>query len=682
MQLDATGGITVGASNLQTAATGNAQSGSTTPTVTVNLRQQAQELASQPGLGYLAPLTERSDVSWQQVQLASQHWNYSEAGLSGAGAAIIAIAVAVCTAGTGAALVGLAATSAGGAMASAAFTSLVTQASISLADNGGNIGETLKDLGRRSSVRALATSIATAGLTTVSLDGGQSLNQMAGLSNLGDTGRSLATGSVSSTTLEGIAGRAVVNAGVSTALQGTSFRQGFINGAVADVSAIGANAIGSTWGGTGTDPNAVFQTVAHGALGCAEAGLTGGNCGAGAAGAATESILGNLVTLPATAQGTVSRTDATLYATSAAILGAVAGQAAGGDALSGANTAINSAVNNRLLHPDEQKTLSQLQQGQSPQEQFRLAAAACALTHCADGIPANNPEKATLQALQTAGQNDPAEQALLTKNGQFGYSLQNAVSDWASRDQVVVRGLGAFQGVGGTIGAVTGAGIMAAGCETGVACVAGFALTATSADYAQAGYRQMASGTYTSTLGLQALTDLGLSPTTAAWTYAGFGLVAGVGAASVLTAADGVGASSEIATSSGLSRSAIVSNDTAQAFLVKNGMSVGLATDFIASFDGPITARIVSPGENFVRYTDVADSQGNFLTKTIFPDPTTAVNDLYLGPYGNNASLMQPVTATGRSIILEGGIANGAPGVQQSLIVNRGAFQFGTGLGY
>ena len=103
---------------------------------------------------------------------------------------------------------------------------------------------------------------------------------------------------------------------------------------VADVSAIG-----STWGGTGTDPNAALQTLAHGALGCAEAGLTGGNCGAGAAGAATESILSNLVFLPATAQGTVSRTDATLYATSAALLGAAAGQAAGGDALSGANTA-------------------------------------------------------------------------------------------------------------------------------------------------------------------------------------------------------------------------------------------------------------------------------------------------------------------------------------------------------
>ena len=546
VQLHATGGITVGATNLPTAATGNAQDGGTTPTVTVNLKQQAEELASQPGLGYLAPLTERSDVSWQQVQLASQHWNYHESGLSGAGAAIIAIAVAVCTAGAGAALVGLAATSAGGAMASAAFTSLVTQASISLADNGGNIGETLKDLGSRSSVRALATSIATAGLTTVSLGGGQSLNQMAGLSNLGDTGRSLASGSVSSTTLEGIAGRAVVNAGVSTALQGTSFRQGLINGAVADVSAIGANAIGSTWGGTGTDPNAVLQTLAHGALGCAEAGLTGGNCGAGAAGAATESILGNLVTLPSTAQGTVSRTDATVYATSAAILGAVAGQAADGYALSGANTAINSAVNNRLLHPDEQKTLAQMKKGQSPQEQYRLSAAACADVHCAAGLPANTPHIATLEALQATGQNYPLERAQLRETHLFGYSSWNAITDAASRYEALTRVTGAIQAAGGLVGYTAGGGMMAAGCETGLACVAGFALATTSADYAQAGYRTMVSGTYTPTLGQQVLTDLGLSPTTAAWTYAAIGAGAsiGAGAASAVTAADGVGAAS------------------------------------------------------------------------------------------------------------------------------------------
>ncbi|MEI7038076.1 hypothetical protein [Fulvimonas yonginensis] len=107
-----------------------------------------------------------------------------------------------------------------------------------------------------------------------------------------------------------------------------------------------------------------------------------------------------------------------------------------------------------------------------------------------------------------------------------------------------------------------------------------------------------------------------------------------------------------------------------------------LAADFTASFDGPITARLVRPGEDFLRYTDVADSKGSFLTKTQFANPADAVEGLYLGPYGNGATLMQPVTSTGRSIVLEGGVANGAPGVQQTVIVNRGAFQIGSGTGY
>jgi hypothetical protein len=55
---------------------------------------------------------------------------------------------------------------------------------------------------------------------------------------------------------------------------------------------------------------------------------------------------------------------------------------------------------------------------------------------------------------------------------------------------------------------------------------------------------------------------------------------------------------------------------------------------------------------------------------------------LNLAPWGNNASLVQQVTATGRSIVLEGGVANGTTGVKQTILVNKSAFNFGTGTGY
>jgi hypothetical protein len=176
------------------------------------------------------------------------------------------------------------------------------------------------------------------------------------------------------TTAEGIAGRAVVNAGVSSALQGTDFQQGLVGSVVADTAALGANAIGSTYGPTGTDPNAGLQTLSHATLGCAQGALTGGNCASGAAGAAAESVLGHVVSLPADASGAISRTDATLYATGAAALGAVAGQATGGNAQSGADTAINAAANNYLTHNQIVQKQQDLAQALTPEQKAAVNA--------------------------------------------------------------------------------------------------------------------------------------------------------------------------------------------------------------------------------------------------------------------------------------------------------------------
>ena len=375
VQLQATGGITVGASSLSPAGgtSNGTASGSGVPTITIDLKQQAQQLASQPGLGYLGPLSQRNDVAWQQVQLASQSWNYSHSGLTGVGAAIVAVAVACATGGMGAGLAGATAGTSTAAMANAAFTTLVTQASTALMANGGNLGAALRTLGSSASVKSLVASIATAGLENVQLAGGQSLNGMSGLSNLGQTGRSVFSGGVSDTTLEGITGRAVVSAGVNSAVLGQSFGQGLVDSVVADASAIGANGIGGTWGTTGTDPNAAAQALAHGVLGCAEAGLAGGHCAAGAAGAAAESVLGDVVTaaggLPTDANGQVTTGAAAAYETGAAALGALAGQAAGGDAQSGLNTAVNSAANNYVYHasilPGTKSEAQQLQDAQA-----------------------------------------------------------------------------------------------------------------------------------------------------------------------------------------------------------------------------------------------------------------------------------------------------------------------------
>ncbi|MDC5642982.1 DUF637 domain-containing protein [Acinetobacter baumannii] len=134
------------------------------------LRDAILELSKQPGNEYLKEFVNRKDIDWQMVLLTQKDWDYKSQGLTGAGAAIIAIVVTMVTAGAGAAVVGAlggsAATLGGSAIAmtQAALTSLATQASVSLINNGGNIGKTLKELGSTDSVKNLAASVVTAGL--------------------------------------------------------------------------------------------------------------------------------------------------------------------------------------------------------------------------------------------------------------------------------------------------------------------------------------------------------------------------------------------------------------------------------------------------------------------------------------------------------------------------------------
>ena len=114
--------------------------------------------------------------------------------------------------------------------------------------------------------------------------------------------------------------------------------------------------------------------------------------------------------------------------------------------------------------------------------------------------------------------------------------------------------------------------------------------------------------------------------------------------------------------------------------MLKNDFPADRADDFLSSIDGPITARLVRPGEDFGRYSGRAEGPGSFLTKSTFDTPEQAVDALFLRPYGNPATFRQPVVSTNRSIMLEGLIKNGAPpGTKQAIVVDRNAFEFGQG---
>jgi filamentous hemagglutinin len=160
---------------------------------------------------------------------------------------------------------------------------------------------------------------------------------------------------------------------------------------VGDVAALGAQSIGTQWG---NGKNPVIQTAAHAALGGTAAWLTGNDPAAGALGGLTEALLSNVV--PSTSGlnkqwGNVAvRFGDALYTGGAALISGVIAEAMGRDGGVAANAAQNAAVNNRLLHPDQLKTLDELEKkGVGTAEE--LTAVLCVLQNCdIDGLSGIN----------------------------------------------------------------------------------------------------------------------------------------------------------------------------------------------------------------------------------------------------------------------------------------------------
>lgn len=177
---------------------------------------------------------------------------------------------------------------------------------------------------------------------------------------------------------------------------------------------------------------------------------------------------------------------------------------------------------NRQLHPSEEQKLKELQKGKTAEEQYRLAAAECALVHCADNVPDSDPNRAVLQKMQTDGQGYTKEQNLRKQAGAFdGYGRLEALNDGLDRYQVSNRAEGAVQGVMGSVAAGV---VLGGSCATVVACLAGAAVAGTCLDYSKAGFTQLLNGDVSLTYGEQALQSLGLSPQVAAIAYAGLSI--------------------------------------------------------------------------------------------------------------------------------------------------------------
>ncbi|HEY9961821.1 S-layer family protein [Neisseria meningitidis] len=294
-----------------------------------NLKTEIEKLAKQPEYAYLKQLQTVKDVNWNQVQLAYDKWDYKQEGLTGAGAAIIALAVAAVTGGVGAGLIGAAQGTASAAVADAAFTALVSQASISLINNKGNIGNTLKELGRSRTVKNLVVAAATAGVADKI--GASALNNISDKQWVNDLTVNLAnagSAALINTTVNGGSLKDNLEANILAALVNTAHGE-----AASKIKQL--------------DHHYITHKIAHAIAGCAAAAANKGKCQDGAIGAAVGEILGETL-LDGRDPGSLNVKDrAKIIAKAKLAAGAVAALSKG-DVSTAANAAAVAVENNSL----------------------------------------------------------------------------------------------------------------------------------------------------------------------------------------------------------------------------------------------------------------------------------------------------------------------------------------------
>ena len=296
-----------------------------------DFKSQIATLSAQPGMGYLNDLTARKDVNWQPVKLAHEQWSYQQSGLTKAGAALVAVAVAWASGGTGAGLVGAANGSMTAAMANAAFTSLAAQASISLINNKGDIGQTLKELGNSQTVKATLAAILTAGVldklgttaTMKTLAGQTGFSEKLTYNLINATGRALTNTAINGGNLED-ALKAALAGGLVDTLHGQAASQ--IKGLEADYLA---------------------HKLAHALVGCVAGAATGGACRDGAIGGAVGEIVAQL--LPPQNGIAYSESEKNNVLALSKLVAGAASAYAGGDAQTAITTAEVAVRNNALV---------------------------------------------------------------------------------------------------------------------------------------------------------------------------------------------------------------------------------------------------------------------------------------------------------------------------------------------
>ena len=362
-----------------------------------HLNTHLTTLAQQPGQAWIGQLANDPNVKvqWKQTQTAVQQWDYSHEGLTPEAAGVIALVVAYASAGTAGSAAGSLTGAAGGttiasAAVTAGLTTLASQATVTLINNKGNVGNTLNDLGRSDNVKALVTAMVTAGALTQL---GQSIN--IGKTNLnGINAQSKFIDQLQKNLINNTASTIVnhaINGGDLQQQLEQSLKTAFIDTGAAQ----GANLIGDMK--VKGDLNAFTHKLAHAIAGCAAGAAKSNDCSSGALGAVVGEMSAELYGDPSIGSGQAKRIntsgpDMAQFKTDtvnfAKLMAGVAVAITGGDANAinlAASTAGNAAENNFLGH-----------YAQAERDKLRAKAAS--------GKELTTEEKTTLAKLEMADQ--------------------------------------------------------------------------------------------------------------------------------------------------------------------------------------------------------------------------------------------------------------------------------------
>ncbi|MDR6518870.1 filamentous hemagglutinin [Variovorax paradoxus] len=326
--------------------------------------------SNQPGTEWVKQLSnDRSldgKINWEGVPVEQRQWAEHQGSLTQTGAAVVTVVASVLSWGYGAELVGAAQGSAVGAAANAGLSALASNAAVSLINNNGDIGATLRELGSSRTIKDILAAMATAGAV-------QGLNI-----GLGIQGWTTAAGA----SWPQVLGRNLLNGAtaalVNTAIYGGSLEDrltvALTNGLLNTAASQSADLIGNN-GPTGAgNLNAFTAEIAHAIAGCLVGsgragaggyGISGGSgCSAGALGAVVGHLAGNFYNPsndPALATETI------LFGQ---MMAGIAGALIGGDqasadiaGLAGANAVENNQLGRRdapRTIEDQQKRLSKV----------------------------------------------------------------------------------------------------------------------------------------------------------------------------------------------------------------------------------------------------------------------------------------------------------------------------------